>query len=237
MKKVARRVRNWMLALACLPLLWAVGKHTVLLIPAVSAEGWNAWGLYVVGAGVYMVIHLFIAKPMWVYVFGHELTHAISGLLTGAKIHSFKASSKGGEVQMSKSNALVALAPYIFPIYSIFIVLIYALIRHWWVHPALVGGFQFFLGFTVTFHLFLTFYAVHTRQPDLKVLGLFLSVVLIGLSNLLILGVLGISLFGRTPTARQYAKAIGEETAVVWKKGYSLTRKQVNEIKRTSWTH
>jgi hypothetical protein len=236
MKKTFRAFRNWTLALICLPLLWAVAKHTALLLPAVGAEGWKAWWLYAIGAAVYIVLDLFIAKPMWVYVFGHELTHAISGLATGAKIHSFKASSKGGEVQMSKSNAFVALAPYIFPIYGAIVVLLYALLRNWWLNPYLTGGFKFFLGFSVTFHLFLTFHAIHGRQPDLKVLGLFLSVVLIGLANLLILGLLGISLFGRTPTARQYAKAIGQETAVVWKKGFSLTRTKWMEIQRNSWT-
>jgi hypothetical protein len=184
----------------------------------------------------YIIVDFFIAKPMWLYVFGHELTHAISGLATGAKIHSFKASSKGGEVQLSKSNAFVALAPYIFPIYAALLVGLYVLARHWWASSTLTAVFQFLLGFTVAFHIFLTFHAVHGRQPDLKVLGLFLSVVLIGLANLLILGLLGISLFGRTPTARQYAKAIGHETASVWKKGFFLAREQWKELKNDSWT-
>jgi hypothetical protein len=192
--------------------------------------------MYVIGAVVYIVIDFFIAKPMWMYVFGHELTHVISGIATGAKIHSFKASSKGGEVQMSKSNAFVALAPYIFPIYAGLLVAIYALARHWWASPALTASFQFLLGFTVAFHLFLTFHAIHGRQPDLKVLGLFLSIVLIGVANLLILGILGLSLFSRTPTARQYANAIGQETMLVWKKGFILTREKLIEIKRNTWT-
>lgn len=236
MKKLVRAVRNWIIALALMPLLWAVMRETALLVPAVGAHGWKAWGMYAAGAAVYIALDLFIAKPMWVYVFGHELTHAISGIATGAKIHSFKASAKGGEVQMSKSNALVALAPYIFPIYGAFVVLLYALIRNWWTAPVLTGSFQFLLGFTVAFHLFLTFHAIHGRQPDLKVLGLFLSVVLIGLANLLILGVLGISLFSRTPTARQYGEAIGQETALVWKKGFFIAQTQWKEIKRKSWT-
>lgn len=37
MKKTFRAFRNWTLALICLPLLWAVAKHTALLLPAVDA--------------------------------------------------------------------------------------------------------------------------------------------------------------------------------------------------------
>lgn len=220
MKKLVRAVRNWTLAILLLPLLWAVAKETALLAPIVGAEGWKVWGMYAAGAAAYLALDIFIAKPMWMYVFGHELTHAISGIATGAKIHSFKASAKGGEVQMSKSNALVALAPYVFPIYGIVIVAAYALLKRWWAGPELSVVFQFLLGFSIAFHLVLTFHAVHTRQPDLKVLGLFLSIVVIGLSNLLILGFLGISLFSKTPSAKQYATAIGQETELVWRKIY-----------------
>jgi hypothetical protein len=93
MKKTLRALRNWTLAVAFLPLLWAVTKHTVLLVPIVGSQGWKSWWTYALGALTYIIVDFFIAKPMWLYVFGHELTHAISGLATGAKIHSFKACS------------------------------------------------------------------------------------------------------------------------------------------------
>ena len=134
---------------------------------------------------------------------------------------------------MSKSNAFVALAPYVVPLYGILVVVVYAVIKHWWVRPELTVAFQFLLGFAVAFHLLLTFHAVHGKQPDLKVLGLFFSIVLIGLANLLILGFLGISLFSKTPTARQYATAIGHETAAVWKKGFLMVKNVKNS--RTKW--
>jgi hypothetical protein len=219
MKKTLRRLRNWFFALLLLPLLWAVFKHTCLMVPQMGADGWRSWVFYAVGIGSYALVEAVFFKPMWMYVFGHELTHALSGLLSGAKVHSFKASSKGGEVRLSKSNAFIALSPYVVPIYMGFVVILYAIIRHWWNTPELTKGFQFLLGFTLAFHASLTFHAVHGKQPDLKIMGLFLSVVLITLGNLLILGVLGVSLFRKTPTPKQYARLVGNETLVVWKRG------------------
>jgi len=40
------------------------------------------------------VIYLLLPKPMWIYVFGHELTHAVWTWLMGGRVKKFKASSK-----------------------------------------------------------------------------------------------------------------------------------------------
>lgn len=194
------------------------------MLPLLGREGWHAWTFYLVGILAYIFLDALVHRPMWFYVFGHELTHALSALLSGAKVHSFKASSKGGEVRLSKSNVFVALSPYILPIYTGFVVALYAILRHWWPGQTLTQGFQFFMGFSVAFHLALTFHAVHLRQPDLKVVGIFLSVVLIAVGNFLILGFLGVSLFKKTPTTKQYLSNIGHETVIVWEKGITLVK-------------
>lgn len=216
-KKLLKKGISWVLALLLLPVVWAVAKHTALMLPMLHKEGWRSWWLYGAGILTYVLIEALFKKPMWLYVFGHELTHAVSGLLTGAKVHSFKASSKGGEVEMSKSNAFIALAPYVLPLYMVVVIGLYALLKIWWPTQHLHQGFQFLLGLTLAFHISLTFHAVHTKQPDLKVLGLFLSVVVIALGNLLILGLLGVSLFKKTPSLAQYRDSIGKETVFAMK--------------------
>jgi len=188
------------------------------MIPAVASEGVRSWWIYAAGAAVYLMIERWLHKPVWFYVLGHELTHALSGLLSGAKILSLKAGSKGGEVRLSKTNAFIALSPYIFPFYAILTLAAYSLIRNWWVHPHLTHGFQFLLGFTMAFHGSLTWGAIHRSQPDLRVLGLFLSGVLIAMGNLLILGVLVVSLFKKTPSLKQYFLTQKNETIFVWQK-------------------
>lgn len=210
------RFARWSIALALLPCLWAVLHQTGRLVPALMDEGVNAWWLYFAGAASYIAFERLLTRPMWLYVFGHEMTHALTGMLSGAKVHSFKARSTGGEVRLSKSNAFIALSPYIVPLYLLVVVLIYTVTRRWWNPPQLLPAFQFLLGVALAFHISLTVSAVHRHQPDLKVLGLFLSGVLIVIGNTLIVAALGISLFTKTPTFSRYMRAVGEETWTGW---------------------
>jgi hypothetical protein len=205
------------LALALIPLLWAALRVTALMVPSVAAEGLARWGLYVAGALVYLLFERIVSRPMMIYVFSHELTHAISGFLSGARIHSFKATSKGGEVRLSKSNLFVALSPYIVPLYALFILLVYALVRIWYQNSPSIYVFQFLLGLTLAFHLSMTASAIHLKQPDLKIMGIFLSVVLIAIANTLILGVFCVSLFKKTPSIRVYGARLGGETVRAWR--------------------
>lgn len=146
------------------------------------------------GAGTYLFFHLLFRKPLTVYVFGHELTHAAAALLSGYKVRSLFVSEKGGEVELSDSNVIVALAPYCVPLYTVMVLLAYALVRQYAAlsQPPLWVGFG--VGFTLVFHGALTFHSLCQNQPDLRHAGTFFSLVLIflmnGLALLLVLKVL-----------------------------------------------
>lgn len=62
---------------------------------------------------------------MWIYVFGHELTHALWAWVFGGKIFEMKVSSEGGVVRTDKSNFLIVLAPYFFPVYVLITLLLW----------------------------------------------------------------------------------------------------------------
>ena len=234
------RLTRWLLALVLLPCLWAVAHQTGRMFPQLMEEGARAWWLYLAGVLSYLVFERLLTKPMWLYVFGHEMTHALTAVLSGAKVHSFKAKSTGGEVRLSKSNAFIAISPYIIPIYLVVIVLVYAVTRRWWNPPQLLPVFQFLLGAALAFHISLTISAIHRHQPDLKVLGFFLSGVLILMGNTLVLAALGIGLFAKTPTFPNYARSVGAETVVAW--GVTLDvawdgiQRGVAYVKERSWT-
>ena len=66
------------------------------------------------GAACWVVIYLLLPKPMWIYVFGHELTHALWVWLFGGSVKKFKVTSDGGHVIVDKTNFLIALSPYFF---------------------------------------------------------------------------------------------------------------------------
>ncbi len=216
-KKGARRLSYWGFGVALLPLLWGVVHQTGLMVPSLLQEGVASWWRYAAGAAVYLLTERLFTKPMWLYVVGHELTHALSGFMSGAKVHSFKAKSSGGEVRLSKTNAFIALSPYIVPLYALILAGLYALTRYFWNSPHLRPVFEFLLGASVAFHVSLTVSAIHKHQPDLKVLGHFLSAILILLGNILIFALFGISLFERTPRLPEYARNVGADTIVAWK--------------------
>ncbi len=232
LKKAIRRLSRWCLAIALVPLLWSLVHQLGRMMSALSAEGVRAWWLYAAGIGSYLAVEKILSRPMWLYVFGHELTHAVTGIMSGAKVHSFKAKSHGGEVELSKSNAFIALSPYVIPFYAVVVVLVYATVQHWWSHPALTPVFQFLLGAALAFHFSLTFSAIHSKQTDLKLKGFFLSGMLIAVGNALILGVLAVSLFRKTPSLTEFGIETTRETARIWMKGLREVGAQVSGFNR-----
>ena len=56
---------------------------------------------------------------MWLYVLGHEFTHALAAMLAGGKVSAFHVSSKGGHVLTDRVNWWIALSPYFVPIYAL----------------------------------------------------------------------------------------------------------------------
>ncbi len=147
----------------------------------------ETWVPLLAGAASWCVVFLLLPKPMLVYVFGHELTHVVWSWLFGGEVKRFKATSDGGQVVLTKSNFLVALAPYFFPLYVVFVVLVFLvgnLIWGWsrhvvWLHVA--------LGAAYAFHLTLTWHVLKTRQSDITSQGYLFSFVVILLGNVLVL--------------------------------------------------
>lgn len=106
------------------------------------------------------------------YVLGHELTHALAAWSVGAEVFGFKIGADGGHVDLSRSNAYIALAPYCVPIYTLLVVAGYRALLY--VKPD-AGGlpvFLFLIGLTIAFHLIKTFETIWDRkQPDLSAAG------------------------------------------------------------------
>jgi hypothetical protein len=142
------------------------------------------------GAILWIIAFLGLPRPIVLYVFGHELTHALWVWLMGGRVSRFRVSSEGGHVVTSKANFWIALAPYFFPIYSILTIAIY-------------GGLSLFLnvqpygkllyaviGVTWSFHFTFTCWMIPKNQTDLSDQGTFFSLVVIYLMNLLLLSVM-----------------------------------------------
>ena len=180
---------KWIKLIVAILLLPAcIGAATTLWrIVRASGNADTIWVATVAGAACWLVIYLLLPKPMWVYVFGHELTHALWTWLMGGQVKKFKATSKGGHVIVTKSNFIIALAPYFFPLYAFLVVLLFVLGHHLWNWQDYVPWFHLLLGAAYSFHLTLTWFILQTRQSDITEHGYLFSAVIIFLGNIAVL--------------------------------------------------
>lgn len=144
---------------------------------------------FLLGFAAYLVIHRLFRRPILTYVFGHELTHALFALMFGGSVKSFHASERGGRVTITKSNFVITLAPYFFPIYTFIAITAYIA-----ADAAGVKGADPWLvavaGATYAFHLLLTFFFLRADQDDIREHGAAFSYPLIYLFNIVFLALL-----------------------------------------------
>lgn len=177
---------RWLLALALLPV--CMGASWALIdVLALAGRAAQVWVPLLVGGTCWIVLFLSLPKPMWLYVVGHELTHALWAWMFGGRVKKFKATARGGHVVLTKTNLFITLSPYFFPLYAVL-----------WTGCFLLGNalfgwrdgrpwFHFGLGFAYAFHVTLTAHILRTRQPDLESEGWVFSAVVIWLGNVLTL--------------------------------------------------
>jgi hypothetical protein len=179
---------------------WVKMIIAILLLPVCAGAATTLWQVLracgeadttlvpiLAGAACWIVIYLLLPRPMWIYVFGHELTHALWTWVFGGQLKRFRVTSKGGEVVVSKTNFLIALAPYFFPLYAVLVVTVFVL-GHWlWNWRDFLPWFHLLVGAAYAFHVTLTAHVLRTRQSDITGQGYLFSAVVIFLGNVLVL--------------------------------------------------
>lgn len=174
------------IAILLLPVCFGAAKALGMILGK-SGDAMTTWVPLVAGAACWISIYVLLPKPMWVYVFGHELTHAFWAWLFGAEVKKFKASAKGGHVVITKTNFIIALAPYFFPIYAVLIVGIFYAGHLIWNWKSFLVWFHLLLGAAYAFHVTLTAHILQTRQSDITSQGYLFSAVVIFLGNVSVL--------------------------------------------------
>ncbi len=147
----------------------------------------TTWIPLLAGAACWLVIFTLLPKPMWIYVLGHELTHALWTWLFGGKVKKMKVTSSGGHVVISKTNFLIALAPYFFPLYAVLVVVFFAVCHLIWHWRSDLVFFHLLVGAAYAFHVTLTIYTLKTRQTDITSQGFLFSAAVIFLGNVFVL--------------------------------------------------
>jgi hypothetical protein len=212
-------VPKWIKFLTAILLLPVCAGAAMALLKVLHACGSadTTWVPLLAGALCWIVIFVFLPKPMWIYVLGHEFTHALWTWLFGGQVKKMKVTAKGGHVVISKTNFVIALAPYFFPLYVVLVVGVFALGNLIWNWHGYLVWFHLCVGAAYAFHLTLTFHVLQTQQTDITGQGYLFSAVIIFLGNVCVL-LLGIPLL----TAKVHLLEVlqfwlnGTETILVW---------------------
>lgn len=174
---------RFLFALLLIPLVFSVSITLYQQLGAIRSFS-QVQTSFLLGLAGYLVIHAIFYKPIYLYVLGHELTHAISSILCGGKVKSIRVSSKEGRVVTTKSNLFVTLAPYLIPIYTVFVLLIYRILALFVNVRQYLHLFIFLIGFTFAFHIVLTVDSLKKNQPDVLKSGKLFSLFLIYIVNI-----------------------------------------------------
>jgi hypothetical protein len=207
------------IAIALLPVC-AGAVSALWMVLRASGDADTIWVAFLSGAGCWLTIYLLLPKPMWVYVFGHELTHVLWTWLLGGKVKKFKASATGGHVVVNKSNFVIALAPYFFPLYAVLVVGVFLAGHALWNWRHYVVWFHLLLGAAYAFHVTLNWHILKHSQTDISDQGYIFSAVIIFLGNVALL-LVGISLL---------VSKVGILTALGW--WWECTSEMVHRVGR-----
>jgi hypothetical protein len=195
------RMYNAIIGLCFVPFAWVLTRALVGTFETMrhSSAGLPFYKTHdcvslIAGACVWLVIFFgslwLRGVPLFIrlYVFGHELMHAwIAGVFFKGRIKEFNVSADGGYIVTDKYNFIIALAPYLWPIYCIPVLAVWGVVGWFPEGLAYTGTFHGALGFTWMYHLSFTVWMLSKGQSDLLLPGRIFSLVLIYTVNVALL--------------------------------------------------
>ncbi len=202
--------------------------HTLIPIPALALlTGFLLWTL----------MFTVFPRPVRSYIFAHELTHALWGLVMGASVSRFRVHRDHGSVALSKTNFLITLAPYFFPLYTVLVIGIYYLLWLFFAVEKYELLWLALVGASWGFHLTFTVSALLQHQSDIRLQGHLFSYSVIYLANVLGICAWIILVSGAgTGDAMRLANTHSRETWRILCKGWnSLNEKMAPLLSPPPW--
>ncbi|HXM73905.1 MAG TPA: hypothetical protein VN904_01420 [Chthoniobacterales bacterium] len=191
---VPTRWLKFVIAIFLLPICAVLSQtfFTAFARAAVAQRLWAGEGFWFfsLGAVLWLIAFFGLPRPILVYVFGHELTHAFWVLIMGGRVSQFRVGREGGHIITNRTNFWIALAPYFFPLYSILAIAIYGVLSLFYNMQPYGRLLYAIVGASWAFHFTFTCWMIPKSQTDLKDHGTFFSLVVIYLMNLLLLSVM-----------------------------------------------
>ena len=172
---------------------------------SMEASFWRSstFWFFMLGMIMWLITFFALERPVYLYVWGHEATHALFTYACLGKVHEFRVTREGGHIVTDKNNLLIALSPYFVPFYALILAFVFWLVGEYVDltvrHPAPLSVFPhvswqmlgyWALGVAWGFHFTFTVWMIVKDQPDLKANGTIFSLNVIVLANLLLLSLL-----------------------------------------------
>ncbi|MBQ9727781.1 MAG: hypothetical protein IJV65_09795 [Kiritimatiellae bacterium] len=179
------------------------------------------------GGGTLFALAYFLFRiPPRPYVAVHEATHALVGLLFGARVSRMRIGEESGSVDVSRSNAAILLAPYFLPLPAVAVLLVFGLgcavapLRG----TAAGAVFAVLAGLAWGFHFCFTLNALLQPQTDLDAYGFFFSCVSLFFLNavLLYFSLLAFGAASLPEGLRLLSDSIGRSYEWLWDWAFSL---------------
>jgi hypothetical protein len=191
---VPTRWVKFVFALFLLPLCVVLTQtfFTAFARAAVAQRLWagEEFWFFSLGALLWLIAFFGLPRPILLYVFGHEFTHALWVWLMGGRVSRFHVSREGGHIMTSRTNFWIALAPYFFPFYSILVIGIYGVLGLFFNLQRYGRLLYALIGVTWAFHFTFSCWMIPKNQTDLRDHGTFFSLVVIYLMNLVLLSLM-----------------------------------------------
>lgn len=184
-------------------LKWPVAIYLLLSVPALvqSFSYFNLFGIknvcFFAGMITFFAFKATLDKDLKsaLQVLGHEITHAFFAFITFHKVTSLK-TEDGGEGSMSfegKGNWLIVVAPYFFPLFLFFVMIVLSAYNKF--GPTDFLGNRFYvltvcgvLGALLGAHLDMIGSQIHDKQTDLAMLGIPFCIMFIIPANIWVVG-------------------------------------------------
>lgn len=186
------RLVRFLIGFALLPLCVAGTRAVIQLAESIQPSWTGAVppAALAIGAGffVWILVYFIMPRPVRTYILAHELTHALWAWLMGAEVSKLKVSKNSGSVTISKSNFLITLAPYFFPLYTVITVAAYLVMSVFVDVEKYYLFWLFVVGITWGFHFTFTITTLMQKQSDIRECGHLFSYAFIYLMNVLGIG-------------------------------------------------
>jgi hypothetical protein len=198
---IIRQVIAALLVPFCLAAAIAFGDMMLDQGPGPSVRGIHAMMAIGVAAGIYAILYIFLNKTVFVKAFDTGPVQTMWGTVTGYNLPSPAEGEKRAEVPVDSKGRRVplwaAMAPYLFPIWTIIGVLaVYLIKRFIGMSNSYYAVIQAaVIGFTYCAHAFMVVKDITTRQPALRSAGTFFTLVLLFLFNIELLAALAMLVF------------------------------------------